>query len=335
MNIYLIGYQPKLFRKKHTNFWPWDYLAKTFRELGYHAFHLNANKVDHKKPHIYICWNEPDSLELISKYHPHKDSVIIQKLTSFDGSPESVGKEWTNDPMNFFKAWHWPQYKKLNALNDSGYRFYAFGAQTDINSFPVKKDIADKYKDRIFWIPWGSMIVPYHQIKKTVPVVDGFKYDLGFVGSRWGTKYRGNILEWDSFLKPLADKVAQPMIAGRGTANGPVSIERHIEILTQSKLCPIIHATSWKTKKGIMDRFWTVSSLGRFGVIDNEGILDFYNEDEVVLATGAEEYIDKSLYYLNNPDQQVPYIEKALSRIKKEYNQYEVWKKILQTVLTA
>ena len=329
MDVVLVGYQPRLFRKKHTNFWPWNYLTGTFRKLGYQTWHLNANKIDHSKPHIYICWNEPDTIHLFNKYNIHKDSVLVQKLTSFDGSPESVGKEWTDNPMKFFQEWHWPQYKKLDQLSNSGYRFYAFGAKTDVDSFPMKKKIVDKYKDRIFWIPWGTMTVSYDEIMNAKPVMDEFKYDLGFVGSRWGTMYRGNILEWDNWLQPLVDKAKTSVIAGRGTKLGPVSVAEHIDILKSSRLCPIIHAASWKVEKGIMDRFWTVFSLGRFGVIDNAGILDFYNEDEIVLATGKEDYIEKSLYYMNNVEKQKPYIEKALKRIQQEYNQYIVWKNIL------
>ena len=333
MNIYLVGYVPKyFFKSKHTNFWPWNYLASTFKELGYDGYHMNVNKINHKKPNVYICWNQTDSIELIEKYHPHKDSVIIQKLTSFDGSPESEGKSWTDKPVEFFKEWHWPQYQKLEKLEKYGYQFYAFGAKTDIDTFPEKKRIVEKYKDRIFWIPWGTMTVPYHDIQAAKPITTGFKYDIGFVGSRWGTKYRGNILEWDSYLQPVIDKANTTCIAGKGTEIGPVSVEKHIEILKQSKLCPIIHATSWKVEKGIMDRFWTVFSLGRFGVMDNEGILDYYNKDEVVLATTSEDYIEKSLYYMNNVDQQLPFIEKTLARIKSEYNQLEVWKKILNVV---
>lgn len=329
MDVVLVGYQPRLFRKKHTNFWPWNYLTGTFRKLGYQTWHLNANKIDHSKPHIYICWNEPDTIHLFNKYNIHKDSVLVQKLTSFDGSPESVGKEWTDNPMKFFQEWHWPQYKKLDQLSNSGYRFYAFGAKTDVDSFPMKKKIVDKYKDRIFWIPWGTMTVSNDEIMNAKPVMDGFKYDLGFVGSRWGTMYRGNILEWDNWLQPLVDKAKTSVIAGRGTKLGPVSVAEHIDILKSSRLCPIIHAASWKVEKGIMDRFWTVFSLGRFGVIDNAGILDFYNEDEIVLATEKEDYIEKSLYYMNNVEKQKPYIEKALKRIQQEYNQYIVWKNIL------
>jgi len=335
MNIYLTGYIPKyFFSRKHTNFWPWSYLTETFRLLGYNAFHINAGKIDHKKPALYICWNSPDTLELISKYKPHRDSIIVQKLTSFDASPESQGREWTPDPVNFFREWHWPQYLKLDQLNDSGYRFYAFGAKTDTDSFPEKKKIADKYRDRIFWIPWGTMTVSYQDIMKSVPITDGFRYDLAFVGSRWGTKYRGNISEWDTYLQPLIDSAGRSYIAGRGTRRGAVSVKEHVEALKQAALCPIIHATSWKVEKGIMDRFWTVFSLGRFGVTDNEGILNFYDEKDVVLALSPEEYIEKSLWYMKNPASQKPYIESAQRLIKEKYNQYEVWKAILSKIFS-
>lgn len=330
-DIYLVGYEPKLFRKKHTNFWPWDYLTKTFNELGYNAYHKNANKINHKKPNIYICWNELDSLQLIEQYSPHKDSIIIQKLTSFDASPVSQ-RDWTEDPLEFFKQWHWPQYKKLDKLKQSGYEYYAFGAQTDIKTFPIKNEIVERHKDRIFWIPWGTMTIPYKDIMKAEPIMSDFKYDVGFVGSRWGTKNRGNLVEWDEFLMPVVDSTSNAMLAGKGTKVGPVSVDKHMEILKHSKLCPIIHAASWKVEKGIMDRFWTVFSLGRFGVMDNEGILDFYDENEVVLATSKEEYIEKSIYYMNNVDKQLPFIEKIQKRIKAEYNQHEVWKKILEKI---
>ena len=331
MQINLLGYTPKLFKKKHTNYWPWQYLAKTFQSLGLSARMIEAEQVNHRIPQVYICWNKPDSLTLIEKFSPHKDSIIIQKLTSFDESPESK-RDWTDNPMKFFKEWHWPQHAKLDALKETGYRYYGFGAKTVIDDFPVKKEIVDRHKDRIFWIPWGTMTVPYDQIMESQPILDGFEHDIGFVGSRWGTAYRGNILEWDSYLAPLI-KQHNAYIAGKGTKVGVVNVEKHLEIIRASKLCPIIHAASWKTEKGIMDRFWTVFSLGRFGVCDNEGILDFYDEKEVVLALSPEEYLDKSNYYLNHVDKQKPYIEAALNRIKKEYNQREVWKKIWRQVI--
>jgi hypothetical protein len=333
MQINLVGYIPKFYRKKHTNFWPWNYLKQTFQELGYEAFHRNASQIDFKKPAIFICWNSPDSIELIEKYKPHKDSIIIQKLTSFDGSKESE-RDWTNNPVEFFKNWHWPQYQKLDYLEKSGYRYFAFGAKSDIETFPTKASIVNKHAERIFWIPWGTMTLSYEDIINASPIMSGFKYDAGFVGSKWGTPTRGNITEWDSYLQPVLDSSKNVMLAGRGTKIGAVSVEKHINILKQSRLCPIIHATSWKVEKGIMDRFWTVFSLGRFGVVDNEGVLDFYNEDDVVLELDAGEYIEKSIYYMKNVEKQLPYIQKVQNRIKSEYNQHIVWDKILKTILS-
>lgn len=328
MQVYLVGYIPPFYKKKHTNFWPWNYLKNTFVELGYDAHHKNANKIDFKKPAIFICWNEPDSIELIEKYKPHKDSIIVQKLTSFDASKASQ-RDWTDDPVQFFKEWHWPQYQKLDYLEKSGYRYYAFGAKSDIDTFPVKSDIVKRHHDRIFWIPWGTMTLSYDRIMAAQPITDGFKYDVGFVGSKWGTDTRGNIKEWNAYLEPVLQSSDNVMLAGRGTKVGAVSIERHVEILEQSRLCPIIHATSWKVEKGIMDRFWTVFSLGRFGVVDNVGVLDFYDEKDLVLELDPQEYVEKSIYYMKHVDKQLPYIQKVQQRIKEEYNQHEVWKKIL------
>lgn len=176
------------------------------------------------------------------------------------------------------------------------------------------------------------MTVPYQHIMQSKPILDGFEYDVGFVGSKWGTRYRGNITEWETFLEPVLKAAGKVYLAGKGTSKGPVSVAEHERALKSSKLCPIIHATSWKVEKGIMDRFWTVFSLGRFGVVDNEGILNFYNQDEVVLETDPGEYIEKSIFYMKNVESQKPFIEKALYRIKKEYNQKEVWNKILQRI---
>lgn len=333
MKIYLVGYQPKFLRKKHTNFWPWNYLTQTFNEIGYEAYHCNPDKIDHSIPNIYICWNAPDTIELIEKYAIHKESVVIQKLTAFDTSPESVS--WSANREDYeskLKEWTFPSYRKLEKLEEMGVKFFAFGARSAFQQFPEKKRIVEKYQDKIFWIPWGPMSVPYDQIISAKPIMSDFEYDIGFVGSKWGDMVRGNLYEWEHYLQAIIDNSSSSYIAGPGTKRGSVSVNDHLHALKKSRLCPIIHATGWKVEQGVMDRFWTVFSLGRFGVCDNVGIYEFFNEDEVVLAQSAEEYIDKSLYYMKNVDKQLPYIESAMKRIKAEYNQRVVWKNILDKV---
>ena len=88
----------------------------------------------------------------------------------------------------------------------------------------------------------------------------------------------------------------------------------------------------WNIEGGVQDRFWSVFASGRFGVVDNDGVYEFFNEDEVVCETSAENYIEKSNYFIKNPEKQLPYIEKILSRIKSEYNWYHTWHTILKNI---
>ena len=81
-----------------------------------------------------------------------------------------------------------------------------------------------------------------------------------------------------------------------------------------------------------MDRFWTVFTTGRFGVVDTKGVYKFFNEDEVILSEDPEEYLDLSKYYIKNVDKQIPYIQKIQKRIKEEYNWYTSWGNILNQV---
>ena len=119
-------------------------------------------------------------------------------------------------------------------------------------------------------------------------------------------------------------------LAGDGTGSPRVNNLDHKKILKQSKICPIINSDSWKAMRGIQDRFWSVFSSGRFGVCDSEGPYEFFKEDEVVVETNPQEYVSKSIFYLKNPEKQEKYILKVLDRIKKEYNYYVTWNKILK-----
>ena len=131
---------------------------------------------------------------------------------------------------------------------------------------------------------------------------------------------------------PILKSAKNTYLAGAGTPNGPISNEKHVEIIKSSNLCPIINAPSWRSEKGVQDRFWTVFGSGRFGVVDTEGVYDFFDPKEVVCETDPNEYVQKSLYYMNNIDKQIPFIEKVQKRIKEEYNWNENFKKIFREI---
>ena len=139
--ITLLGYT----KSTHTNYWPWIAFYRVFQHLGYTTeWYHSLDKIKSvRQKRIYICWGAPDSTQLKSYKEGilvRPGDIIIQKLTHLDIGPES--KAWKANHDNFFeklKTWSWPQYKKLELLDKSGYQFYAFGATTDINSFEEKK----------------------------------------------------------------------------------------------------------------------------------------------------------------------------------------------------
>jgi len=328
--IVLLGYT----KPNHTNYFPWFKWNEVYKFLGYDIVWCEVQNIpQNNKNKIFITWNNPTSKELVKNKIYKKGDIILQKLTSL--SKYDISVNWNNgfnNTLEFFKVWKWPLYKMVEDLLEEDVNIYGFGAKTSSEEFPKKYKIVKRLEslNRIFWIPFGSSLYSYKEIKKAKPIMTNFKYDIGFVGSRWGNGGRGNIHSWNKYLQPLIKANSNNKIAGG--IGQYISNKEHSIILKQSKLCPIVNATTWNVEKGVQDRFWTVFTSGRFGVVDSLGVYDFFNEDEVVCATSREEYFDKSMYYLKNIEKQIPFILKIQARIKEEYNYYITWDKIIKQI---
>lgn len=327
--VTLLGYT----NPKHTNWYPWDRFLKVFRELGYQTEWTELKDLDRsdRRPRCFICWNEPDTDMLVESGKYQSGDVIIQKLTSF--GRHNAKENWTNDPMSFFKDWHWPLHQMVERHLDNGVNIYAFGCRTDSEPFPEKHRIIKKLGDRYFPIPWGSSLFDWPEIRDTKPVMDNLRHDVAWVGTIWGTPGRGNIDTIEHYLKPIISRIDGTLaLAGKGTKAGPVDDLRHKAILRSAKVCPILNAPSWRIENGVQDRFWTIFTAGRFGVVDVPGILEFFDEGEVVVGHSPEDYIDKTMFFVRNPELQLPFIDRIQTRIKKEYNYYQTWSNILSTI---
>lgn len=331
--IILLGYK-NIYNggSRHTNWYPWNRFQEVFETLNYEIKWFSLNDFlkwnDKSTRRIFICWNDPTSVELINTGSITKYDIILQKLTSLGKGMDNIN--WGDDPKTYFKNWKWPLYKTVEHLFDLGFNIYGFGCKTITKPFQEKYRICEKLKERIFWITWGSTVYNQQEIKNCKPIIDNFKYDIGYVGSKWGSIGRGNIDQWNNFIEPLLQNKSVSLW-GSGL-QGQISDENTKVILKESKLCPIIHAPSWIAECGIQDRFYTVFTSGRFGVVDNEGIYDLFNTDDVVCELTPEKYIEKSLYYMNNPKEQFPYIEKVQNKIKEKYNFYDMWKNIIESI---
>lgn len=337
--VTLLGYTRE--QPKHTNWYPWNRFLDVYQKMGYRSEWTELSKLMNRgaetdpQPRIFICWNEPTCVELVRSRILHKDDVIIQKLTSLGKG--SGGVNWGNNPKEFFSKWHWPIYQTVEYLLDEGFNIYAFGCHSHSEDFPEKRRIVEKLEkmNRLFWINWGSTMFDYDEVKNCQPVTDNFQYDMAYVGSKWGQAGRGNVDQWNSFIEPVVKMYPDKKYAfyGGGFPEGPIPDVQAKEILRRSKICPILHAPSWVAEKGVQDRFYSVFTAGRFGVCDNEGVYDFFNQDEVVVELNPEKYREKTVYFMENTKEQTPYIEKVQDKIRSKYNLYTQWDEILTQII--
>lgn len=321
MLITLLGYTDR----GHTNWYSWNRFAHVFRTLGFEVEWTSVPQ-SRSQNRLWICWREPSAEILIGEGLVRPGDIVFQKLHAFD---VEQGIDYGTDPAAFLQKWHWPVYQSLERLVDAGVPAYGFGCRTRVEEFPEKHRIVRKLGDRIFWMPYGSVHVSYSELPKLSPILSGFTRDIGYVGSRWGWPGMGNLDTMRDFLDPLLSGHVSTVEGHFGTPRGRISESEQRRVLQSSRLCPIVHAPFWRAEHGVQDRFWTVFALGRFGVVDNEGVFSFFSPSEVVCAIDPEEYKDKSLYYLSHVDQQAKYIRRIQERIRSEYNFYNSWQSIL------
>lgn len=332
--IYLLGYQ-----SNHTHTYPQSRFFEVFNFLGFETRWVDKSQIQPSNGRrIFVCWDQPNAKYLVDNNIYTSGDVILQKVTalvpSYGNPPNLNWGDTKESATEFLKNLNWPAYQMITDLLGQGINIYGFGCNTFYKDFPHKNKLVTDLlsQDRLFYHPWGPCLYDKAELDAAKPIINDFDYDIGYVGSIWGVTGRGNVDTIGKFLNPLVQGKSCA-IGGLGTPLGPVNDNSHKNILKKSKLCPIVNALVWNMEGGVQDRFWTVFASGRFGVVDNEGVYEFFDKDEVVCATEPEEYIELSQYYLDHPEKQLPFIENILSRIQKEYNWYNTWSTILKSVV--
>ena len=336
--ITLLGYK-KVQKNgtRHTNWFPWNRFYDVFHTIGYNCEWVslenlarNIKKKKNRKKRLFITWNEPTSLELYQSGIVGNDDIIFQKLTSLGKGMDNVN--WTSNPRKWCEEWHWPIYRTVEYLYDLGLNIYGFGCRTDINLFSEKERICKKLKERIFWISWGGTPFSWEQIKNCKPNIKNLKEDISFIGSKWGKNGRGNMDSWRKYIEPF-EKCKYKFNQYGGIGNKMVRDDEMTQILQRTKLCPIIHAPIWQAERGVQDRFYTVFLCGRFGICDNLGAVDIFGDEIKEICTeDPKEYNEKSIYYLEHPEEQLKYIQFIQNKIKEKYNFYRQWENILNNI---
>jgi len=324
--ITILGYTNTI--RKHTNWFPWNRFKDVFETIGYKVEWREINNIKRKKneKRLFITWNEPTCYELVKHSNFIKDrDIIFQKLTSLGKYDNGVN--WTENPHEWGKKWKWTMYQMLDQCYEKGYNIYGFGCRSDYDEYPIKKQICEKLKNRIFWISWGGTPFNFKQILESEPKMDNLNKNCGFVGSKWGVIGRGNIDAWNKYLTPL-NKLNFESYGGMGRKM--LTNDEMVKKLQEYKICPIIHAPSWQAEQGIQDRFYTVFISGRFGICDNLGAIKIIGEEIKDICTiDPKKYYEKSLYYMKNINEQQKYIKIIQEKIKIKYNFYIQWYNVM------
>jgi hypothetical protein len=323
--ITLLGYTNSV--KKHTNWYPWYRFLDVFKTIGYKCEWREINNIKRNgEKRLFITWNEPTCSQLIDKGHIKKGDIIFQKLTSLGKGDEKIN--WGTKPYEWYKKWKWSLYQMFEKYYDKGYDIYAFGCKSNFDEFPEKKRIYQKLKNRIYWLAWGGTPFNLNQILECKPKMENLTENCIFVGSKWGKVGRGNIDAWKKYITPLEKRNLIKSFGGIGKkhlTNEELDIK-----LKKAKICPIIHAPSWQAEKGVQDRFYSVFISGRFGICDNLGAIDIFGDEiKEICHENPNDYLTKTLYYMNNVEKQEYYINLIQKKIKEKYNFYAQWYNIM------
>ena len=182
------------------------------------------------------------------------------------------------------------------------------------------------------------------------PVVDNYKTEVKFwphayctTCDKGGTENRGDI-PWIGNKYPLRDEGWLDEI-NPTKINGIMPNELGA-VYRGAKVCPNIHGKFQMGEVSTLnssladvpgyacnERLFHITGAGGFQVVDNnEQVKEFFTEEEIVIAKDKNDFQKKINYYLNNPDERQPFIEKGRDRVMREHTYQHRVKQLLEWI---
>jgi hypothetical protein len=280
--------------KNQSHWMLWNRLCEIFNNIGHeckwmtHINDVNKNNNDDNEKTIFFVRNHIDNLKLIDSGKVNKNDIIFQKLEQ---------KKTNNN------GWDWTSYKTVENLYDEGYNIYGFTNSLEIDNFPEKKRIIEKLNKRIIIIKAGGSSFDSNKIKNCVPVMEKLKKEMNVL---MDNKKYIELLEKSKYIINYQEHFQYYEIKDK---------------LKNYAMCPILHTDLEREQKILNENFYNVFISGRFGICDNMTAVEIFGEEIKDICTeDPEEYYEKSIYYLEHPEEQLKYIETIQNKIKKKYN---------------
>jgi hypothetical protein len=112
--------------------------------------------------------------------------------------------------------------------------------------------------------------------------------------------------------------------------------EKESEFYQSARICPCISERHSKlVKYEVLERIFKILASRAFCISDPAlAIADYFNEDELCVATSPKDFYDKVDYFIENPGATRPFIQKGYDRVLKDHTYQHRVKQLLSTLET-
>ena len=193
-----------------------------------------------------------------------------------------------------------------------------------------------------YWLEkLGIKIVGLHSATDIFDYIGGqslpeFKCDIAFVGGYWG--YKGQTLS--KYIMPLC-QVGKPYNIkiygnqGWGCPQycGVLPTEYVKHALASATICPnVSEPHSQKFGYDIVERPYKLLSNKCFCISDYVQSMDedVFTNEEIVFANNPKDFQEKIDYYIRNPDERKPYIERGYNKVITSETYFHRIRKVFQ-----
>ncbi len=153
-------------------------------------------------------------------------------------------------------------------------------------------------------------------------------WDYFFVGTNSPRK----IQRTKDYLLPVVQQY-KGILAGTGwnVGIGALSVKDSAELYNFAKIYPN-YSTPRHVKEfnEVNERTFIIPACGGFELMDNPvAVKELFDEDELVVTETPQQYLELFEFYLNNPEARLPFIEKGMRRVYREYTLFQVLEKLM------
>lgn len=109
-----------------------------------------------------------------------------------------------------------------------------------------------------------------------------------------------------------------------GISAQPTEIGADIaDLYRRSLIAPNIHTARQREHLvQVNDRCFQIPASGGFQICDTPLIRDFFNDTEVVLAETQDDFVEKTMHYIQYPEETLPFVENAMRRVRRDHSHF-------------